>query len=96
MPIKRCKLSNGGSGYKWGNKGKCYSSREKALRQMRAIKYSESLHAEIDESDELTMLEKQEFHDTLDELDIEENATQAVLERLRECFEEQHKNANHT
>lgn len=41
MPIQRCTLPNGKSGYKWGSQGKCYSSRSDALRQMRAIKYSQ-------------------------------------------------------
>lgn len=42
MPIKRCTLPNGGSGYKYGDSGKCYAKRGDAIRQMRAIKYSES------------------------------------------------------
>lgn len=36
MPIQRCQ----GSGWKWGKHGKCYrgkGSRQKAIRQMRAI-----------------------------------------------------------
>jgi len=42
MPIKRCTLSGGSKGYKWGDSGKCYASREKALQQMRAIKSQQS------------------------------------------------------
>ena len=38
MPIKRCKLKSNKLGYKWGNKGKCYSTKAQALKQMRAIK----------------------------------------------------------
>jgi len=45
MPIKRCSLPGGGKGYKYGDSGKCYKSREQALKQMRAIKYSET-HSE--------------------------------------------------
>lgn len=41
MPIKRCKLPNGGSGWQYGNQ-KCYASRQDAIKQMRAIKFSES------------------------------------------------------
>jgi hypothetical protein len=41
MPIKRCKLPNGKLGWQYGNQ-KCYESREDALKQMRAIKYSET------------------------------------------------------
>ena len=37
MPIKRCKLSNGKKGWKWGNKGKCYFSRKKAEEQAKAV-----------------------------------------------------------
>lgn len=37
MPIHSCKLPGGGSGYKYGNKGHCYPSREAALKQMRAM-----------------------------------------------------------
>ena len=36
MPIKRCKLSSGNKGWKWGNKGKCYASRKKAEQQAKA------------------------------------------------------------
>lgn len=38
MPIMRCKLKNGKQGYKWGKSGKCYASREKAIKQMQAIR----------------------------------------------------------
>jgi len=48
MPVKKCK-SNGKSGYKWGDKGKCYTystgdkesreaAKEKAAKQGKAIK----------------------------------------------------------
>lgn len=36
MPIKRCTLPNGQLGWKWGDKGKCYSSRAAAVRQAQA------------------------------------------------------------
>jgi hypothetical protein len=36
MPIKSCTLPGGGSGYKWGNHGKCYKSRKQAQRQAAA------------------------------------------------------------
>ena len=42
MPIKRCKLPSGKSGYKYGDSGKCYVSEAAALKQMRAIKASQS------------------------------------------------------
>lgn len=48
MPIQRCTLPNGGSGYKWGESGKCYSDREDALRQMRAIKVNQANKTEAD------------------------------------------------
>lgn len=44
MPIKRCQ-KNSKKGYKWGSEGKCYvgpGAKEKALKQMRAIKASQS------------------------------------------------------
>ena len=41
MPIKRCTLPNGGSGFKYGNSGKCYSKRSDAIKQMQAIKVSQ-------------------------------------------------------
>jgi hypothetical protein len=44
MPIKRCQRDNK-KGYKWGSSGKCYvgpEAKEKALKQMRAIKSSQS------------------------------------------------------
>jgi len=37
MPIKRCVTEGGKLGWKWGNKGKCYTSKARAERQMRAI-----------------------------------------------------------
>ena len=40
MPVKRC-TSRGKPGYKWGDKGKCYTgpgARAKAAKQGRAIK----------------------------------------------------------
>lgn len=43
MPIKRCQHS-GMKGYKFGDKGKCYTGKEnkdKALKQSRAIKASQ-------------------------------------------------------
>lgn len=41
MPIKRCTLPNGGSGYKYGDSGKCYKNRKDAITQMKAIKVSQ-------------------------------------------------------
>lgn len=42
MPIKRCTTSDGESGYKFGDSGHCYKTRQQALRQMRAIKWQQS------------------------------------------------------
>lgn len=50
MPIKRCN-EDGVSGWKYGDSGKCYKSREDAIKQMKAIKYSQT-HGEIDFSNE--------------------------------------------
>ena len=36
MPIKKCKMKNGKSGYRWGNSGKCYGAKEQAVKQMKA------------------------------------------------------------
>lgn len=36
MPIKSCTLPGGGSGYRWGDEGKCYPTREEAAKQARA------------------------------------------------------------
>lgn len=49
MPIKRCTTKDGKNGYKWGDSGACYENREDALKQMRAIKYSQthSIEAEV-------------------------------------------------
>ncbi len=41
MPIQKCKLKGGKSGWKWGKSGKCYSKRSDALKQMKAIKASQ-------------------------------------------------------
>lgn len=51
MPIKRCTTDSGGSGWKYGDSGKCYKNRSDAIKQMRAIKISESKGA-ADYSDE--------------------------------------------
>lgn len=40
MPIKKCKLPTGKSGYKYGDSGKCYSDRSKAVKQGQAIEIS--------------------------------------------------------
>jgi hypothetical protein len=45
MPIHKCTTEDGETGFKYGNSGKCYKDREDALKQMRAIKWSES-HSE--------------------------------------------------
>jgi len=40
MPINRCTLPNGKKGWRYGSQ-KCFSKREDALKQMRAIKVSQ-------------------------------------------------------
>ena len=47
MPIERCKLADGSSGYRWGKKGKCYKTRAAAEKQMRAIKAAQNKALEI-------------------------------------------------
>lgn len=47
MPIERCKLADGSSGYRWGKKGKCYKTRAAAEKQMKAIKTSQNKALEI-------------------------------------------------
>ncbi len=37
MPIKSCQLPNGDAGFKFGDEGKCYATREEALKQMKAM-----------------------------------------------------------
>lgn len=39
MPLKRCQTNNK-KGWKWGDSGKCYLSKQKALKQGRAIEAS--------------------------------------------------------
>jgi len=46
MPLQKCTLPNGKSGTKWGESGKCYESRDDAIKQMRAIKWSQE-HAAL-------------------------------------------------
>ena len=44
MPVKRC-TKNGKKGWKWGDKGKCYTGKDakaKAAKQGRAIKASQN------------------------------------------------------
>jgi hypothetical protein len=36
MPIQECKLKSGKKGWKWGSKGKCYSTRKQAENQSKA------------------------------------------------------------
>lgn len=40
MPIQNCSLGGSKSGYRWGQHGHCYATREQALKQMRAIFHS--------------------------------------------------------
>ena len=42
MPIQKCKLKSGKPGWKWGKSGKCYSKRDDALNQMKAIHASQN------------------------------------------------------
>ena len=42
MPLKKCKTKTGKSGTKYGDSGKCYASRGKAIKQMKAIKASQT------------------------------------------------------
>lgn len=51
MPIQRCQ-SGGKSGYKWGEKGHCYTgpgAREKAAKQGRAIERQKHMKGEQSE-----------------------------------------------
>ena len=44
MPIQECQI-NGESGFKWGDKGKCYTgpdAKEKALKQGKAMRFLEA------------------------------------------------------
>jgi hypothetical protein len=41
MPIKPCKLASGKKGFQYGDNGKCYADRGKAVRQAAAIKASQ-------------------------------------------------------
>ena len=38
MPIKECTLPEGGKGWQWGDRGKCYASREDAEKQAEAAR----------------------------------------------------------
>ena len=51
MPVKSCTLPNGKSGYKWGDSGKCYASKEKAHKQGIAIELSKKRRGEPSEFD---------------------------------------------
>ena len=46
MPINRCQIKKK-KGYKAGKSGKCYCSRKKAVRQLRAIKASQRRKGKI-------------------------------------------------
>lgn len=72
MPIKRCTLPGGGSGYKYGDSGKCYQSKKDAIRQMVAIRssgYKES-KAQLCKAEEIT---EDELYEALSEMSLEEN-----------------------
>lgn len=57
MPIQRCTLPNGGSGWRYGREGKCYKSRKRAILQMKAIKYSQTHSAEFTKEEIESFLE---------------------------------------
>jgi len=42
MPLMKCKTPKGKSGTKYGKSGKCYTQKSKAVKQMKAIKASQS------------------------------------------------------
>ena len=42
MPLMKCKTPKGKSGTKYGKSGKCYTQKSKTVKQMKAIKASQS------------------------------------------------------
>lgn len=42
MPIKKCTTKTGKAGFKYGDSGKCYTERSKAVKQAQAIKASQA------------------------------------------------------
>lgn len=40
MPIKSCRVTKTKKGFKFGKSGKCYPSKKKAIKQMRAIEFN--------------------------------------------------------
>lgn len=44
MPLKECQI-NGEKGWKWGDSGHCYKSKEDAMKQARAIERSKHLQS---------------------------------------------------
>lgn len=78
MPLKQC-TSDGKSGYKWGDEGKCYTGRDgraKALRQGRAIEANKGKAALIEYNCYLTSLlndiNYNDLHGIISELLIED------------------------
>ena len=74
MPIQSCTLSSGGKGFKWGEQGHCYASREQALKQMRAIfhsGYKGKALLEEDVNDIVASLSDAEFDELIGDIDID-------------------------
>jgi len=49
MPIKTCTLPSGKSGYKWGDSGKCYRSKKKAIKQGIAIEGPKNFKKKVEQ-----------------------------------------------
>jgi len=64
MPLIRC-ISNGKQvGWKWGESGKCYATREEALKQARAIMASQNRDEKpVELTDEAKCITKEQLND---------------------------------
>jgi hypothetical protein len=60
MPIKRCAMSDGSQGYKFGDKGHCYKSRKDAVKQAGAM-FANGYKGKGSEELELIQEAEQEF-----------------------------------
>ena len=98
MPIKSCKLPNGKSGFKFGDKGKCFATRAESLKQARTeFANCYKGKAAIEElKSSLTAEEHLELDSVIVEMEKEiwkeRNPEQAWVEDLQQLIKERDKN----
>lgn len=92
MPIHSCKLPGGGSGYMWGNHGKCFKSRKQAQRQAAAAfangyKGEGGLKAFLEQEDEQDKQVIADIIDNYEQLSDSQKILWHLVQNCEECLQ---------